>query len=126
MASGRKKCFKTHDAQLIKNETGSVSPRSQKTAQPVRELGPVVKSGLPEPALPLAVRGRGAVGLQPMAKVLRVDSANVGSMSTRYAEVVNMAAKWRLNFCYLQETRWHGERNSCIKGDGVIYTFFWK
>ena len=61
-----------------------------------------------------------------MAKVLRVGSANVGSMSTRYAEVVNISAKRRLDFCCLQETRWRGQSSRCIKGDGVIYKCFWK
>ena len=61
-----------------------------------------------------------------MAEGLRVGSVNVGSMSRRYAEVANMAARRRLDFCCLQETRWRGESSRCIKGDGVIYKCFWK
>ena len=113
-----------HD--LSKTKPAQLSPGSQRTAQPVRELGPVVKSGLPEPALPLAVPGGSAVGLQAMTKVLRIGSAKVGSMSTRHAEVVNMAARRRLDFCCLQETRWQAESCRCIKGDGVRCKFFWK
>ena len=40
---------------------------------------------------------------------LRIGSVNVTSVKKRDGEVVDMAARGRLDFCYLQETGWKGE-----------------
>ena len=40
---------------------------------------------------------------------LRIGSVNVTSMKKRDGEVVDMAARRRLDFCYLQETGWKVE-----------------
>ena len=39
---------------------------------------------------------------------LRVGTVNIGSMSRRSGEVVDMAGRRDLDFCCLQETRWKG------------------
>ena len=39
---------------------------------------------------------------------LRIGTLNVGSMKGRSGEVADMAARRRLDFCCLQETRWKG------------------
>jgi hypothetical protein len=53
---------------------------------------------------------------------LRVGSANVGSMSGRGGEVVEMMGRRRLDFCALQETRWKGSGTQVMGG----YKFFWQ
>ena len=55
-------------------------------------------------------------------KSLRVGSANVGSMSGRGGEVVNMLRRKKLDFCALQETRWNGSGAQVMEG----YKFFWQ
>ena len=44
---------------------------------------------------------------------LKAGTVNVGMMTERSVEVADMAARRRLDFCCLQETRW--------RGDGVKY-----
>ena len=53
-------------------------------------------------------------------KSLRVGSANVGSMSGRGGEVVDMLRRKKLDFCALQETRWKGSGAQVMGG----YKFF--
>jgi hypothetical protein len=55
-------------------------------------------------------------------KNLRVGTANVGSMSGRGGEVVEMLRNKRLDFCALQETRWKGSGAQVMGG----YKFFWQ
>ena len=55
-------------------------------------------------------------------KNLRVGSANVGSMSGRGGEVVDMLRRKKLDFCALQETRWKGSGAQVMGG----YKFFWQ
>ena len=56
---------------------------------------------------------------------MRVGSVNVGSMTGRSGEVVEMAARRRLDFCCLQETRWRGGSARMLGGEGSRYKFFW-
>ena len=57
---------------------------------------------------------------------LRVGTVNVGTMSKRSGEVVDMAARRRLDFCCLQETRWKGETARVLGAEGARYKFIWK
>ena len=52
---------------------------------------------------------------------LRIGSMNVPSMKKKDGEVVDMAARRRLNFCCLQETGWKG-KGARKFGE---YKFFW-
>ena len=52
---------------------------------------------------------------------LRIGSVNVTSMKKRDGEVVDLAARRRLDFCCLQETEWKGEGARKL-GE---YKFFW-
>ena len=51
---------------------------------------------------------------------LRIGTANIGSMSGRSGEVIDMVQRRGLDFCCLQETRWKGG-NAQMLGD---YKFF--
>ena len=53
---------------------------------------------------------------------LRIETANIGSMSRHSGEVIDMVQRRGLDFCCLQKTRWKGE-NTRMLGD---YKFFWK
>ena len=55
---------------------------------------------------------------------LRVGSANVGMMSGRCVEVAAMAARRKLDFCCLQETRWRGDGVTMLEGrEGAKFKF---
>jgi hypothetical protein len=56
---------------------------------------------------------------------LRVGSVNVGTMSRRSGEIADMAARRRLDFCCVQETRWKGGSARNIGWDDGWYKFFW-
>ena len=56
---------------------------------------------------------------------LRVGTVNIGSMSRRSGEVVDMAGRRDLDFCCLQETRWKGGSARVLGRDGARYKFFW-
>ena len=56
---------------------------------------------------------------------LRIGSANVGTMRGRSGEVVDMAARRRLDFCCLQETKWRGGSARIMGGESARYKFFW-
>jgi hypothetical protein len=67
--------------------------------------------------------GKGVVKMKrKKGKNLRIGSANVGSMSGRGGEVVDMLKRKKLDFCALQETRWKGSGAQMMGG----YKFFWQ
>ena len=51
---------------------------------------------------------------------------NVGSMTGRSEEVVDVLRRRRVDVCCLQETRWKGGGTKLIKGDGKKYRFSWQ
>ena len=53
---------------------------------------------------------------------VRMGSANVGTMTGRHGEVVEMVSRRRLNFCCLQETNWKGHGARMFDK----YKFFWQ
>ena len=56
---------------------------------------------------------------------LRIGTLNVGSMKGRSGKVADMAARRRLDFCCLQETRWKGGSARSLGKEGAIYKFLW-
>jgi exonuclease III len=66
---------------------------------------------------------RAGVGFD--VKRLRIGTVNVGLMSRRSWEVVEMVARRKLDFCCLQETRWKGGSARIIGGEEARYKFFW-
>lgn len=56
-----------------------------------------------------------------MKRVVKIGTANVGTMTGRCGEVVDMASRRGLDFCCLQGTRWEG---GSAKTFGS-YKFFW-
>ena len=52
---------------------------------------------------------------------LRIGTVNVGSMSRRDGEVVDMLERRNIDICCLQETRWKGSKAK-VMGD---YKFYW-
>jgi hypothetical protein len=57
---------------------------------------------------------------------VRVGTVNVGTMSRRAEEVADVAARRRLDFCCLQETRWKGGSARMLEGRGGARSkFFW-
>jgi exonuclease III len=56
---------------------------------------------------------------------LRIGTVNVGSMNGRSGEVADMAARRRLDFCCLQETRWKGDGATLLGKKGAMYKFLW-
>jgi hypothetical protein len=98
-----------------------------RAAQSVRELGQVVTSVLPEPAVLPTVLGGDAVKQQaPYRNRLRVGTVNVGTMSERCVEVADIVTRRKLDFCCLQETRWRGGSARILEGrGGAKYKFFW-
>ena len=56
---------------------------------------------------------------------LRIGTLNVGSMIGRSGEVAEMAARRRLDFCCLQETRWKGDGATSLGKEGAMYKFLW-
>ena len=55
---------------------------------------------------------------------LRIGTLNVGSMKGRSGEVADMAARRRLDFCCLQETRWKGGSVRSHGKEGAMYKFY--
>ena len=82
--------------------------------------------GLTRSAHPLMAQG-GSVklamgrerGVKGSLVSLRIGSVNVSTMKKKDGEVVDMAARRRLDFCCLQETEWKGE------GARKLGKFFW-
>jgi hypothetical protein len=57
---------------------------------------------------------------------LRIGSVNVGTMSGRAAELVEMVSRRRLDFCCLQETKWKGDGTRVFEMiKDKSYKFFW-
>ena len=56
---------------------------------------------------------------------LRVATVNVGTMSSRSNEVVEMLSRRGVDVCCLQETRWRGGGARKIEGKDSFYKFFW-
>jgi hypothetical protein len=64
--------------------------------------------------------------LKPCRGSVRVGTVNVGTMSRRAVEVADVAARRRLDFCCLQETRWKGGSARTLEGrEGASFKFFW-
>ena len=57
---------------------------------------------------------------------LRLGSLNVGTMTGKAAEVVDMMMRRKVDVCCVQETRWKGEGVKMIKANNVKYKFYWK
>ena len=99
---------------------------------------PVVLRGRPRlPSLktkvqssqPSGYNGRKCEGAEPEIPRdchLTIGSVNIGLMSGRSGEVVEMVARRRLDFCCIQESRWKGEGARLLGGEGKRYKFFWK
>ena len=51
---------------------------------------------------------------------------NVGTLTRRSGEVVEMISRRKLDFCCVQETRWKGEGARLLGGEGMRYKLFWK
>ena len=60
------------------------------------------------------------------SRCLRFGTWNVGSMTGRSAEVVDVLMRRRVDVCCVQETRWKGGSARMINGDGGRYKFFWQ
>ena len=56
---------------------------------------------------------------------IRLGNINVGSMSGRANEVVEMLTRRKVDVCCLQETRWRGGSARKIEGKDSLYKFFW-
>ena len=56
---------------------------------------------------------------------LRIATVNVGTMTGRSNEVVEMLSRRGVDVCCLQETRWRGGSARKIEGKDCYYKFFW-
>ena len=56
---------------------------------------------------------------------IRVGTVNVGTMSGRGSEVVEMLMRRNVDVCCAQETRWRGGSARKIEGKDSIYKLFW-
>lgn len=57
---------------------------------------------------------------------MRLGSLNVGTMTGRSAEVVDMLMRRKVNVGCVQEIRWKGEGAKMIKANSVKYKLYWK
>src|SRR5271163_3655277 len=57
---------------------------------------------------------------------LRLGTLNVGSMTGRSTEIVDMLVKRRVDICCVQETRWKGGKAKMIKANKKKYKFYWQ
>ena len=57
---------------------------------------------------------------------LRMRSVDVTSMWRRKGEVVEMVARWRLDFCCIQESRWKSEGAKVLGSESMKCKLFWK
>ena len=66
-------------------------------------------------------------GVRPADKNtrIRIATVNVGTMSKRSNEIVEMLTRRRVDICCLQETRWRGGSARKIEGKDSYYKFFW-
>ena len=56
---------------------------------------------------------------------IRFETVNVGTISGRANEIVEVLTPGKVDFFCLQETRWRGGSARPIKGNNTIYKFFW-
>ena len=56
---------------------------------------------------------------------LRVGTVNVGTMRGKSGEIVEMAARRKLDICCVQESRWKGGSARTMGSDDGCYKFFW-
>ena len=83
-------------------------------------------SGGADPGLPLS-SDQGFSKRRRTNKVcLRIGTANIGAMSKRSGEVVDLVGRRNLDFCCLQETRWKGGNAKTMGEEGKRYKFFWQ
>jgi exonuclease III len=61
----------------------------------------------------------------PQGRLVRIGTVNVGTMSKKTGDVTDMVARWRLDFCCVQETRWKGGSVRTMGKKGERYKFFW-
>jgi exonuclease III len=59
-------------------------------------------------------------------RVMRFGTVNIGSMSGRSMEVVDMMERRKVDVCCLQETRWKGGSSRMLEGRNGHYKFFWQ
>jgi hypothetical protein len=59
------------------------------------------------------------------AKIVRIASWNVNSLTGKSVEIVNTLHTKRVDVCCLQETRWKGQNTRLIKGQNSSYKLFW-
>ena len=62
----------------------------------------------------------------PLGLSLRVATVNVGTMTRRANNVMEMVGRREIDFCSVQEIRWKGENARMIEGGDKRYKFFWK
>ena len=85
-----------------RNMPARTSPGQKRSALPFRDPGGSDK----------LARGRG---------VMKIGTANVGTMTGRCEEVVEMVDRRQLDICCLQETRWKGGGATTFEN----YKFLW-
>ena len=72
----------------------------------------------------LSVQATSGQDGRPAGKSIRFGTVNIGTISGRANENVEMLTRWKVDLCCLQETRWRGS-TQLIKGNNTIYKFFW-
>lgn len=72
------------------------------------------------------INTRSPVGCHKGSRTLRIGSLNVGSLSGRSGEVVEMAGRRNLDFCCVQETRWKGGSSKTEGMKGRKYKIIWQ
>lgn len=60
------------------------------------------------------------------SQFVRLATWNVGSMSKRYGEIVEVLKKRRVDVCCVQETRWKGGSARWFGAQNSRYKFFWQ
>ena len=74
----------------------------------------------------LLVQAISRQGGRPAGKSrVRFGTVNVGTISGKANEIVEMLTRRRVDLSRLQETRWRGGSARLIKGNNTIYKFFW-
>ena len=69
-------------------------------------------------------RPAGTPGNKACSKV-RIATLNVGSLTGRSNEIVEMLSRRKIDICCLQETRWRGGSARLISGKDCQYKLFW-
>ena len=67
-------------------------------------------------------------GVRPAGKDvcnLRIGTLNVGTMSGRSNEIIEMLTRRKIDICCAQETRWRGGSARMVKGKDSRYKFLW-